>query len=131
MASEADMILLICGFFLKGEPERRVAFGGDGDAASYVRVDCETEDLVIEVGLDRRSSLDSVHQAQFAAVQTGKQPLVIIVDTDGRLGTIEYQIETVADSLGIPYQRLTASFLQRYAMTSYLRDRATQPGEVG
>ena len=39
--------------------------------ASYIRVDCETATHVYEGGLDKRSSLDSVQQALFAAHVTG------------------------------------------------------------
>ena len=42
-------------------------------------VDCETADVVYEGGLDRRSSLDSVQQALFAAAFTGKEPAVVIL----------------------------------------------------
>ena len=37
-----------------------------------------------KVGLDRRSSLDSVQQALFYASLTGKMPAVVIYDTDGK-----------------------------------------------
>lgn len=59
---------------------------------SHIRVDCETHDMVYEVGLDRRSSLDSIQQALFAAQVTGKLPAVAIYDTDRQEGQFEYMI---------------------------------------
>lgn len=41
---------------------------------SFIKVDCETSTHVYEGGLDKRSSLDSVQQALFAATITGKIP---------------------------------------------------------
>ena len=46
---------------------------------SYIWMDCETADTVYEGGLDKRSSLDSVQQALFAASLTGKKPAVVIL----------------------------------------------------
>ena len=42
-------------------------------------VDCETADTVYEGGLDKRSSLDSVQQALFAAWLRGNPPAVVIL----------------------------------------------------
>ena len=71
---------------------------------SYVRVDCETDEEVIEAGLDKRSSLDSVQQAVFFSVLTGKTPVVVIFDTDGREGKYEYRIRKVCEELDIEYR---------------------------
>ena len=49
-------------------------------------MDCETSNYVIEGGLDKRSSLDSLQQALFFSVLTGKVPIVVIYDTDGMVG---------------------------------------------
>ena len=78
---------------------------GQGEQG-YILVDCETDHAVIEGGLDKRSSLDSVHQAVFAALLTGKVPAVVIYDTDGEEGRTEYQIRRVAGRLGVMYMRL-------------------------
>lgn len=51
---------------LGGQPEARHQYT-IADGNEYVVVDCETETHVIEVGLDKRSSLDSVQQAEFFA----------------------------------------------------------------
>ena len=70
---------------------------------SYIRVDCETEDTVYEGGKDSRSSLDSVQQALFASAVTGKQPAVVIYDTDGRTGRYEHRIRTACNMAGIEF----------------------------
>ena len=57
-------------------------------------MDCETE--VIEGGLDRRSSLDSIQQALFFAFITSKKPVIVIYNIDSIEGKIEYQIKIVA-----------------------------------
>ena len=70
---------------------------------SYVKVDCETETQVIEAGLDKRSSLDSIQQAVFFATLTGKEPVVVIYDTDGKEGKYEYRIKNACNWLRIKY----------------------------
>ena len=75
-----------------------------GDKRHYIIVDIETAEYVIEAGLDKRSSLDSVQQAVFAAISSGKKPKVIIYDTDGREGRYEYRIRRAAHRLGIDYE---------------------------
>ena len=70
---------------------------------SYVLVDCETPDTVYEGGLDRRSSLDSVQQALFAASLTGKEPAVVIYDGDGRVGRFEHQIRVACELAGVEF----------------------------
>ena len=67
----------------------------------YVKVDCETSKYVIEAGLDKRSSLDSIQQAVFFSILTGKKPVIVIYDTDKKDGKYEYRIKSVADKLGI------------------------------
>ena len=73
--------------------------GGTG----YVMVDCETATHVYEGGLDKRSSLDSIQQALFLANLTGKQPAVVIYDTDGNMGRFEYRIKTAAGLAGLQF----------------------------
>ena len=70
---------------------------------SYIRVDCETEDTVYEGGLDKRSSLDSVQQALFFAHLTGKEPAVVIYDTDGQIGKYEHRIQVACEAAGVRY----------------------------
>ena len=72
-----------------------------------IRIDCETATHVIEGGLDKRTSLDSVQQALFASSLTGKQPAVAIYNTDGRIGKYEYRIQTAARRAGIHYANPT------------------------
>ena len=69
----------------------------------YVRVDCETEDTVYEGGLDKRSSLDSVQQALFFASLTGKEPAVVIYDTDGEVGRYEHRIRVACVMAGVRF----------------------------
>ena len=70
----------------------------------YVKVDCETSTMVYEGGLDKRSSLDSVQQALFFSHLTGKQPGVVIYDTDGREGRFEYRIRAASQKAGVRYE---------------------------
>ena len=69
----------------------------------YVRVDCETKDTVYEGGLDKRSSLDSVQQALFFASLTGKEPAVVIYDTDGEVGRYEHRIRVACVMAGVQF----------------------------
>ena len=70
---------------------------------SYVLVDCETEDTVYEGGLDKRSSLDSIQQAVFFAFLTGKEPAVVVYDTDGKMGRFEYRIQVACEQAGVTF----------------------------
>ena len=70
-----------------------------------IRVDCETQSHVYEGGLDKRSSLDSVQQVVFASLLTKKTPIVLLHDTDGKLGIYEYRIQQVSLALGIKFLR--------------------------
>lgn len=71
---------------------------------SYVVVDCETATHVWEGRLDKRSSLDSVQQALFFSVISGKKPGVVIYDTDGQVGQIEYRIRTACQKVGVSFR---------------------------
>ena len=77
-----------------------------------VRVDIETDSHVIEGGLDKRSSLDSVQQAVFAAKISGKKPKIVIYDHDGTEGQFEYRIRIAANSLGVAFERIPVSRLR-------------------
>ena len=68
-----------------------------------IRVDVVTTTEVIEGGLDKRSSFDSIQQAIFASLLTDKEPAVAIYDTDGKWGKIEHRIHTVAKELSIKF----------------------------
>ena len=54
--------------------------------------------------LDKRSSLDSLQQALFFSVLTGKRPAVVIYDTDGQEGQFEYRIRTACQKSGVRYE---------------------------
>ncbi|GGL76721.1 hypothetical protein [Wenxinia marina] len=125
---EADFIPILCALFLNGTAEVSHGYSVGYDL-HRVRVDCETETQVIEIGLDRRSSLDSLQQALFFAALTGKAPAVVLIDTDGREGPYELQIRTAAEAAGVSYSVFSADYLLRWQMTSWLRERrVTLPG---
>ena len=86
-----------------GVTETRLTYTYEG-GSSYVKVDCETDTTVYEGGLDKRSSLDSLQQALFFSVVTGKAPAVVIYDTDGREGRFEYRIRTACEKAGVHYE---------------------------
>ena len=52
-------------------------------------------------GLDKRSSLDSVQQALFFGVLTGKEPAVY--DTDGQIGLYEHRIRVACERAGVRF----------------------------
>lgn len=91
-----------------GEREIRHEFTYEG-GRGYIVVDCETEYTVYEGGLDKRSSLDSVQQALFAAEVTGKSPAIAIYDTDGKLGSYEHRIGKAARRAAVMFTRVNVS----------------------
>jgi hypothetical protein len=117
MASEVELAAILCSLILGGEAETRhdfVAAGRD----HHIRVDCETATHVVEVGIDgRRSSLDSIHQALYAAELTGKLPMVVVIDTNGVEENVEFQLRTVARAAGVSYLTVDKDFLIRWQMT--------------
>ena len=117
---EVELAAILCSLFLGGDAEVRHPFSAGYDL-SRIEIDCETDTHVIEVGLDKRSSLDSVQQALFAASLTGKEPMVYIIDTDGRVGKYEYRIRTAAQMVGIEYRTDTEDWIYRQQMTHWLR----------
>ena len=92
---------------LGGQTEVSYSYNyGQSDNApltASVRIDIVTDEYVIEGGLDKRSSLDSLQQAVFASTLSGKEPAVAIYDTDGVWGKYEQRIWTVANELGIKF----------------------------
>ena len=120
MATELDLAAILCSLVLGGEMEVTHAYPVGYDV-HRIRVDCETDTHVIEVGLDKRSSLDSVQQALFAASLTGKLPMVVMIDTDAREGPYELRVKTVAQMVGIERRTYDADWLVRWQMTSWLR----------
>ncbi|TDE37991.1 hypothetical protein [Antarcticimicrobium sediminis] len=119
--SELALAAIYCTLMLHGATEVSHGYSVGYDL-HRIRVDCETSTQVIEVGLDKRSSIDSVHQAAFAALLTGKAPMVLMIDTDGREDQYEFQVRTVAQSLNIAYQVIDRDYLIRWQMTEYLRN---------
>ena len=71
--------------------------------AGKIRIDIVTDEYVIEGGLDKRSSLDSVQQATFASILSNKTPAIAIYDVDGEWGKIEHRILTASSALGIKF----------------------------
>ena len=120
---ESYFVAILCSLLLSGEDEVRHGYSVGYDV-NFIRVDCENDTHVLEVGLDKRSSLDSVQQALFAAHVTGKIPMVVMIDTDGREDRFEYRIRTAAKMAGVKYQVYDKDFLIRWQMTDYLRNQA-------
>lgn len=118
--NEIALIPLLCGLLGGAEDEQRHSFVNNGETVSVV-IDCETPTHVIEVGRDVRSSRDSIHQASFAAWLTGKTPMVILIDTDGREGRYEQEMRFVAERLGVGYGVCSEAFLVRWAATAPFR----------
>ena len=100
--TEADYNKLYCDL-IGGKIEVRHNYTTDAGETGYVIVDCETATEVIEGGLDKRSSLDSIQQALFFGYLTGKKPVVVIYDTDGIEGKIEYRLRIVTKLTGIAF----------------------------
>lgn len=89
---------------LSGQREVRIVYSlGTSNISNYVIIDIETDRYVIEGGLDKRSSLDSIQQALFAAAITGKEPAVAIFDTDQQWGKYEHRIWTAAKTIGLKF----------------------------
>ena len=101
-ASEAEYNRRFCAT-VNGETETRHGYTYAG-GRSFVKVDCETSTTVYEGGLDKRSSLDSLQQALFFSVLTGKRPAVVIYDTDGQEGQFEYRIRAACQKSGVRYE---------------------------
>jgi hypothetical protein len=119
--TEADLIPILCSLMLSGTPEARVEYS-IAEGTHHIRVDCLTETHGIEIGLDgRRSSLDSVQQALFAAALTGRAPMVVLIDTDGAEDAVEYRVETAARAAGVTYRVVDVDFLVRLQMTAHFR----------
>ena len=76
---------------------------GKSPRIGSIRIDIVTDQYVIEGGLDKRSSLDSIQQAVFASTLTGKKPAVAIYDTNGSWGKYEHRIYSTAKELGIKF----------------------------
>ncbi len=119
--SEVLLAAMLCSFLGNSDTETRQYFDNQGDRR-YVRVDCETENFVVEVGLDNTdSNRDSIHQAVFASIQTGKIPYVVLIDTDGEEGRFEQEMRRVTERLGIGYTTCSQGFIERWAATSGFR----------
>lgn len=114
---ESHYIAMLCALVLGGEAEIAHPYNVGYDL-HRIRVDCETPTHVVEVGRDTRSSLDSVQQALFASHVTGKSPMVVLIDTDGREGPIELQVRTAAEMVGIEYRVYSGDFLAKNLMGS-------------
>ena len=91
-----------------GQREVRHYYQLESGKRKYILIDCETDTQVIEGGLDKRSSLDSLQQALFFNVLTGKTPVIVIYDTDGAEGAYEYRIRMAAEKAGVLYLNNTA-----------------------
>ena len=123
---EVFLTALMCGFLGAAEAEVTHKFTNQ-DRTRRIRVDCETDTHVIEVGLDgKSSSRDSLHQAVFASLQSGKIPMVMMIDTDGVEGRYEQEMREVTTALGVAYATCDAAFIHRWAATAPFRARLGQ-----
>lgn len=121
---EVELAAMLCAF-LAGSAEEERHYFDVGGMKRYVRVDCETDTHVIELGLDGTASArDSVHQALFAQHLTDKRSVVILIDRDGHEGRFEYEMRHVSEAAGVLYLRCSEGAIQRWAATAGLRARA-------
>lgn len=121
---EVHLAALVCAFLAGSEDETRKYFDVNG-LPRFVRVDCETDGHVIEIGLDGKASArDSLHQALFAAHLTGKTPVVLLIDRDGFEGRYEYELRQTTAATGVIYATCHEDFILRWAATSGLRPSA-------
>ena len=92
---------------LNGKTEVRLSYdyevADNIPRSATIRVDIVTDKFAIEGGLDKRSSLDSIQQAVFAASLINKRPAVAIYDTDGQWGKYEHRIWQAAKKLNIRF----------------------------
>ena len=118
---EVQLAALLCAFLAGSDDEVRHYFDVY-DTKRYVRVDCETPDHVIEVGMDGTSSArDSVHQALFYAHLTGKTPVVLMIDQDGFEGRFEYEMRHVTEMANVGYARCSKGAILRWVESSPMR----------
>jgi len=119
---EVELAMMLCAFLAGSEGETRQYFDVNG-LSRHVRVDCETDSHVIEIGLDgKSSSRDSLHQALFFAHLTGKEPMVIMIDRDGFEGRFEYEMRQTTGMTGVQYVRCAQDFIVRWRMTYPFRN---------
>lgn len=92
---------------LDGETEVRLNYEFADETGArktgFIVVDILTDKYVVEGGLDKRSSLDSIQQVIFASTLAKKKPMIAIYDTDGRWGKIEHRISEVARELDVGF----------------------------
>lgn len=117
---EVALAALLCGYLAGSATEERHYFDVYG-FKRYVRVDCETDTHVIEIGLDGTDSArDSIHQALFAAkLSKGKIPAVVLIDQydedDERYeGRFEYEMRQVTGMLGMAYVRCSETWIENW-----------------
>ncbi|MEM6277247.1 MAG: hypothetical protein AAF714_09875 [Pseudomonadota bacterium] len=125
---ESEFIALVCISLLGGEPEQRHYYNYGFDKlgnhqTTHVRVDCETETHVYEIGKDSSSSFDSLHQTVFASHLTGKTPTILIFDTDDRFGQHETQIRDTARLMGVTFKHMPRQATLRFEQTGWMRSR--------
>ena len=92
---------------LRGQTEVALSYNygqaGNTPLQASVRIDILTDEYAIEGGLDKRSSLDSIQLAVFAASLADKMPAVAIYDTDGQWGKYEHRIWQATEKLNIRF----------------------------
>ena len=68
----------------------------------FIIVDMETKEEVVAFGIDTdKNSLNCIQRALFASSLVGKEPTVVIIDTDGVMGEYEHRIKEACKKAGI------------------------------
>jgi hypothetical protein len=110
---ETELAMMFCAFLGGSQAETHHYFDVNG-LSRYMRVDCETDTHLIEVGLDHKaSSRDSLHQVLFYAHLTGKEPVVVMIDRDGVEGRYEYEMRQTTAMTGVNYVSCAQDFIVR------------------
>lgn len=99
---------------LNGNTEVRLDYYTALGTKGYVQIDIITDEFVIEGGLDKRSSLDSLQQAVFASTLIDRKPAVAIYDTDGVLGKFEHRIIEASKSVNVTVFWVSKDKIYRY-----------------
>lgn len=107
---ELDLNARYCAS-IGGQTEVRYEYIFNGGERAHVIADCETDGWVYEMGLDKRSSLDSIQQVLFFNHLTRKRTAVVIFDTDGVEGKFETQIRHACEYAQIKYISVRADNL--------------------
>jgi len=111
--TEAELNRAFCDS-VGGQTEVRLHYSYGEGQTGYVVVDCLTDRAVYEMGLDKRSSLDSLQQVLFFSYLTGKAPKIVIFNLDNRVGPYEHQILQAGKKAGVFVKIIQPSMLEQH-----------------